>query len=218
MSETKRWLSEGLWAGNPVLVHLLGLCPLLAVTTTVVNALMLGVATMAVLLCTNIFVSLLRGALVESVRIPLFVLIIASFVTSVDMLIDAFFHDLYVLVGLFIPLIVTNCTILAQAETVASRQNMGASALAALGTGAGFLGVLLALGAIRELFGRGTLFSGFDMLLGEPGRALEFDFPFDGALAFVLAPGAFLGLAALLAARNYCVQRRDAAHRHTAAR
>jgi electron transport complex protein RnfE len=218
MSDSKRWLSEGLWAGNPVLVHLLGLCPLLAVTTTVVNALMLGIATMAVLLCTNVFVSLLRGALVESVRIPLFVLIIASFVTSVDMLIDAYFHDLHVLVGLFIPLIVTNCTILAQAETVASRQSMYASALAALGTGTGFLGVLLALGAVRELFGRGTLFSGFDMLLGEPGRALEFDFPFDGALAFVLAPGAFLGLAALLAARNYYIQRRDAARQQAAER
>ncbi|MGD2167622.1 MAG: electron transport complex subunit RsxE [Gammaproteobacteria bacterium] len=202
MTATPQWLSRGLWSENPVLVHLLGLCPLLAVTTTVVNALLLGLATLAVLVATNTVVSILRHAFVTSVRIPLFVLIIASFVTSVDLLIDAWFHDLHRLVGLFIPLIVTNCTILAQAETVASRQGIAVAARSALGVGSGFLAVLLALGAIREIFGRGTLFSGFEMLIGEPGALLEVDLPFDGALAFVLAPGAFLGLAALLAVRN----------------
>ncbi len=207
MSSTPDWLRRGLWTENPVLVHLLGLCPLLAVTNTVVNALLLGLATLAVLIATNLVVSLLRGALVTGVRIPLFVLIIASFVTSVDLLIDAWFHDLHVLIGLFIPLIVTNCTILAQAETVASRHGPGVAIRAAIGTGAGFLGVLLALGAIRELLGRGTLFGGFELLLGEPGTALEIDLPFDGALAFVLAPGAFFGLAALLVLRNYLITR-----------
>ena len=215
MTATRQWLRKGIWAENPVLVHLLGLCPLLAVTTSVVNALLLGIATLAVLLATNVLVSALRAVLVESVRIPLFVLIIASFVTSVDMLIDAFFHDLHVIVGLFIPLIVTNCTILAQAETVASRQNVVTASLSAASTGTGFVCVLVALGAVREILGRGTLLSGFEMLLGERGRALEIDFPFDGALAFVLAPGAFLGLAALLAARNYYEQRRSAALRPT---
>ena len=174
MSSTPDWLRRGLWTENPVLVHLLGLCPLLAVTNTVVNALLLGAATLVVLIATNCVVSLLRSALVSSVRIPLFVLIIASFVTSVDLLIDAWFHDLHVLIGLFIPLIVTNCTILAQAETVASRNSIGAAFASAIGTGAGFLGALLALGAIRELLGRGTLFSGFDMLptlgFGESGQ------------------------------------------------
>ena len=208
MNARPAWLSRGLWSENPVLVHLLGLCPLLAVTNTVVNALLLGSATLVVLLATNVVVSTLRRALVEGVRIPLFVLIIASFVTSVDLLIDAFFHDLHVLVGLFIPLIVTNCTILAQAETVASRNGILVAARSAIGTGIGFLAVLLALGAIRELFGRGTLFSGFEMLIGESGESLRIDFPIDGALAFVLAPGAFLGLAALLAARNYVIVRR----------
>jgi len=215
MTATRQWLRKGIWEQNPVLVHLLGLCPLLAVTTTVVNALVLGFATLAVLLATNMLVSTLRSVLIESVRIPLFVLIIASFVTSVDMLIDAFFHDVHVIVGLFIPLIVTNCTILAQAETVASRQRVVTAAVSALSTGAGFVCVLVALGAIRELFGQGTLFSGFEMLVGEHGRALEIDFPFDGALAFVLAPGAFLGLAALLAARNYYEQRRRTAPQTT---
>jgi len=209
MSDTPKWLSRGLWSENPVLVHLLGLCPLLAVTNTVVNALLLGAATLLVLLGTNIAVSIVRHALLESVRIPLFVLIIASFVTSVDLLIDAFFHDLHVLVGLFIPLIVTNCTILAQAETVASRHGLSVAVRSAIGTGCGFLAVLVALGAIRELFGRGTLFDGFEMLLGETGGALALDFPFDGALAFVLAPGAFLGLAALVTARNYLLLRRE---------
>lgn len=208
MSETPDWLRRGLFAENPVLVHLLGLCPLLAVTNTVVNAILLGAATLLVLLGTNVVVSALRHALVASVRIPLFVLIIASLVTSIDLLIDAFFHDLHVLVGLFIPLIVTNCTILAQAETVASRHPLAVAVRSAIGTGAGFLAVLVALGAIREFFGRGTLFSGFEMLLGESGAGLEIDLPFDGALAFVLAPGAFLGLAALLTARNYLLLRR----------
>lgn len=210
MSETPNLRSRGLWSENPVLVHLLGLCPLLAVTNTVVNALLLGAATLLVLLGTNVAVSILRHALVASVRIPLFVLIIASFVTSIDLLIDAFFHDLHVLVGLFIPLIVTNCTILAQAETVASRHGVTVAVRSAIGTGCGFLAVLIALGAIRELFGRGTLFDGFEMLLGEPGAALALDFPFDGALAFVLAPGAFLGLAALVAGRNFLLLRREA--------
>ena len=198
----------GLWTANPVLVNLLGLCPLLAVTNTVVNALLLGLATLAVLMGVNVVVAALRRTLVASVRIPLFVLIIASFVTSVDLLIDAFFHDLHVLIGLFIPLIVTNCTILAQAETIASRNSIGVALRSAIGTGIGFLGVLIALGAIRELFGRGTLFSGFDMLLGPAGARVEIDLPFDGALAFVLAPGAFLGLAALLALRNYIEHRK----------
>lgn len=207
MSSSPDWLSRGLWTENPVLVHLLGLCPLLAVTNTVVNALLLGLATLLVLIATNVVVSTLRGALVKSVRIPLFMLIIASFVTSVDLLIEAWFHDLHILVGLFIPLIVTNCTILAQAETVASRHGIVIAMRSAIGTGMGFLAVLLALGAIRELFGRGTLFSGFDMLLGDPGALLEIDLPFDGALAFVLAPGAFFGLAALLVLRNYTIAR-----------
>lgn len=205
MKASPGWLSRGLWTDNPVLVHLLGLCPLLAVTNTVVNALLLGIATLLVLIATNVVVSTLRHAFVPSVRIPLFVLIIASFVTSVDLLIEAWFHDLHVLIGLFIPLIVTNCTILAQAETVASRNGISVAIRSAIGTGVGFLIVLLALGAIRETFGRGTLFSGFEMLFGERAALLEINLPFEGALAFVLAPGAFLGLAALLAMRNYLI-------------
>lgn len=211
MSDKQHWMSHGMWAENAVLVHLVGLCPLLAVTSTVVNALLIGAATLLVLIATNTVVSVIRHAFVPAVRIPLFVLIIASFVTSVDLLIEAWFHDLYTLIGLFIPLIVTNCMILTQAETVASRQGIFVAIRSAVGTGVGFLGVLLALGAIREALGRGTLFSGLEMLIGEAGAGLEINLPFDGALAFVLAPGAFLGLAALLALRNYLAERRSAA-------
>ena len=207
MSESNSILQRGLWQNNPALVQLLGLCPLLAVTTTVVNATLLGIATMAVLLATNTVISLLRHALVPSVRIPLFVLIIASFVTAADLLINALFHDLHLLIGLFIPLIITNCAILAQAETVASKAGLRTAVTSALGVGLGFLGALVALGAIREVLGQGTLFSGFEMLFGEAGAALEIAMPFSGALAVVLAPGAFFGLALLIAGRNFIAQR-----------
>jgi len=200
----------GLWGNNPALVQLLGLCPLLAVTTSVVNGLMLGLATTAVLLATNVLISLLRGFLIPAVRIPLFVLVIASFVTSVDLLINAFWHDLHQILGLFIPLIVTNCTILAQAETIASRRSPAAAAASALGTGLGFGFVLVLLGAMREIIGRGTLFSGFDMLLGPRAAGLELALPYDGMLAAVLPPGAFFGLAALVALRNSLTARKAA--------
>lgn len=193
---------EGLWRNNAALVQMLGLCPLLAVTTTVVNGLTLGLATAAVVTTTNTVVSLMRGALVPVVRIPLFVLIIASLVTCVDLLTNALLFELHEILGLFIPLIITNCAILAQAETVASRQPVLVSAASGMATGIGFLGVLVTLGALRELVGHGTLFSGFSMLVGERASSWVVDLPFDGMLAAVLPPGAFFGLAVLLALRN----------------
>jgi electron transport complex protein RnfE len=202
MSNHAAQWSAGFWRNNPALVQLVGLCPLLAVTTTVVNGLMLGLATLVVLLATNTLVSLMRRALVPVVRIPLFVLIIASLVTSIDLLTNALFYDLHEVLGLFIPLIITNCAILAQAETVASRENVPIAAASGLATGLGFLGVLVALGALREVAGSGTLFAGFEMLLGPGGERLQLTFPVDGMLVAVLPPGAFFGLALLLAARN----------------
>ena len=193
---------DGLWRNNPALVQLLGLCPLLAITTTFINGLALGLATTAVLVATNSIISLIRGALAPGVRILVFVLIIASLVTTVDLLMNAFLHELHYVLGLFIPLIVTNCAILAQAETVASRRPVGEAALAGLGCGLGFAAVLVILGAVREIAGQGTLFSGVDLLLGERAASLRVDLPFDGILIALLPPGAFFGLALLVALKN----------------
>jgi len=194
--------AAGLWRDNPALAQLLGLCPLLAVTTSFVNGLLLGLATAAVLLVSSICVSLLRNLLAPALRIPLFVLIVAALVSAVDFLTHALFFDLHEAVGLFIPLIATNCAILAQAETVASRQPVGHSALAAVATGAGFAGVLVVLGALREILGSGTLFAGLDQLFGPAAESLEMSFGLNGALIAILPPGAFFGLALLIALRN----------------
>jgi electron transport complex protein RnfE len=197
----------GFWQNNPALVQLLGLCPLLAVTTTVVNGLTLGLATMAVVMATNSVISLLRNSVAPVVRIPMFVLIIAALVTCIDLMTNALFFELHETLGLFIPLIITNCAILAQAETVASRNPLGPSLLSGFATGAGFCVVLVALGALREIAGSGTLLAGMEMLLGPGGEALTIDLPFDGMLAAALPPGAFFGLAALLALRNLYIDR-----------
>lgn len=194
--------AAGLWRNNVALVQLLALCPLLAVTTSAVNGLALGLATTGVLAVSNTVVSLLRRALIPSVRIPLFVLIVASLVTCVDLLTHAVFDDLHEMLGIFIPLIVTNCGILAQAETVASRRPVLESLLSALATGFGFLGVLVTLGALREAFGRGSLLADMPMLAGDWSAALRIDLPFDGMLVAILPPGAFFGMAVILALRN----------------
>lgn len=207
MNQTAAPWTEGLWRGNPALVQMLGLCPLLAVTTSFVNGLMLGLATAIVLLLTNVSISTIRGALMPAVRIPLFVLIIASLVTAIDLVTNALFFELHATLGLFIPLIITNCAILAQAETVASRRPVGYSAAAALASGAGFGGVLVVLGAIREIAGSGSLFANLDQLLGPAAEGLAIELGFDGMLIAVLPPGAFFGLAALLAVRNALLAR-----------
>jgi electron transport complex protein RnfE len=207
MSQAAATWTEGLWRNNPALVQLLGLCPLLAVTTSVVNGLMLGLATASVLLLTSIAISMMRRALMPVVRIPLFVLIIASLVTAIDLTTNALFFELHRTVGLFIPLIITNCAILAQAETVASRRPVAFSAAAALASGFGFAAVLVILGAAREILGSGTLFAGLDLLIGPVASHLSIDLGFDGMLIAILPPGAFFGLAALLAIRNVVVAR-----------
>ncbi|HLF11201.1 MAG TPA: electron transport complex subunit RsxE [Gammaproteobacteria bacterium] len=201
-SEYRAVVADGLWRNNMALVQVLGLCPLLAVTTTLVNGLALGLATTAVLTTTNAVISMMRRTLVPIVRIPLFVLIIASLVTCIDLLTSALLDDLHTVLGLFIPLIVTNCAVLAQAETVASRRPVGEATLAGFATGLGFLAVLVTLGALRELFGQGTLFAGFPMLAGESSAWLRIDLPFSGMLVAVLPPGAFFGMAILFAVRN----------------
>jgi len=198
-------VTAGFWRNNMALVQMLGLCPLLAVTTSVVNGLALGLATAGVLTLTNTVISMMRRALIPFVRIPLFVLIIAALVTCIDLLTNAVLDDLHQILGLFIPLIVTNCAVLAQAETVASRKPVGEALLTGLATGCGFLAVLVGLGALRELVGHGTLFAGLPMLAGEGSAWLQLKLPFDGMLVAILPPGAFFGMAALLALRNRLV-------------
>jgi electron transport complex protein RnfE len=204
----------GLWESNPVLVQMLGLCPLLAVTTTLVNGLVLGAATAAAVTLTNAAVSAIRHTLVPLVRIPVFVLIIASLVTTIDLLMNAYLHQMHQVLGLFIPLIITNCAILAQAETFASREPLGRATLGGLATGLGFAAVLTVLGAMREALGSGRLFAGLDMLGFRAAAASSIDLPSDGLLVAILPPGAFFGLALLLAARNVMSQR---ARRRTSA-
>ena len=202
-----RTLREGLWENNPGLVQLLGLCPLLAVTNTFVNGLGLGLATLFVVTCSNGLVSLTRSLIRDEIRIPMYVLIIASLVTCIELIFKAWFPYLDRSLGIFIPLIVTNCTIVARAEVFASRNPLGRSLLDGLAMGAGFLALLCALGAFRELVGMGSILSRLDMLVGgDPMRGLVL---FDGGfLLAVLPPGAFFGLALAVAGKNYIDQRR----------
>lgn len=194
---------DGLWRRNTVLVQMLGLCPLLAVSATVVNALGLALATLLVLVGSNLAVSLIRRRISPAVRLPAFVMIIAAFVTCAELLMAAYAFELYGILGIFIPLIVTNCAILGRAESFASRQPPLASALDGLMTGLGFAGALLVLGALRELFGQGTLLMNMDLLLGPvaAGWGIEV-FPDLSFLFLVLPPGAFFATGLLIALKN----------------
>ena len=197
-------IREGLWTNNPALVQVLGLCPLLAVTSTVVNAIGLGLATLMVLMGSNLAVSLIRNFVSDSVRLPAFVMIIASFVTCAELLMQAYTYELYQILGIFIPLIVTNCAILGRADAFASKNPPLPALLDGVMMGIGFLVVLIALGAMRELVGQGTLFTDMDLLLGPMAadwgiRPLE---QYPDVLFMVLPPGAFVGLGLLIALKN----------------
>ena len=195
-------IRTGLWTNNAGLVQLLGLCPLLAVSTSFVNGLGLGIATTLVLLASNLTVSLIRNVVRPEIRIPVFVLVIASFVTAVELAMNAWFHELFRVLGIFIPLIVTNCAIIGRAEAFASREKPGLAALDGIAMGLGFTGVLVTLGAARELIGQGTLFSGAHMMFGEAARGIELQLVDGGFLLALLPPGAFIGLGLLVAAKN----------------
>jgi electron transport complex protein RnfE len=196
-------LKNGLWGNNQALVALLGLCPLLAVTTTAINALGLGLATMLVLLMTNVIVSLVRRWLINEIRIPIFVLVIASSVTTIELLMSAHLHELYRVLGIFIPLIVTNCAVIGRAEAYASRNTTWRAALDGVSMGLGFAVVLFILGSIREVIGYGTLFRQSASLFGEGSEWMTLTlFEGNGFLLAILPPGAFLGLAILIALKN----------------
>ena len=204
---------NGLWTDNPGLVQLLGLCPLLAVTTTFVNGLGLGLATMFVLTCSNLLVSATRRFIRDEVRIPMYVLIISSLVTCIEMIFQAWFPGLGRSLGIFIPLIVTNCAIVARAEVFASRNPIGASVADGLAMGTGFALLLCAIGAFRELIGQGSLLARLDMLFGgEPLPGLQL---VDGGfLLALLPPGAFMSLALAVALKNYIDRKQKLRKQH----
>jgi len=206
---------NGLWDNNIIFVQLLALCPLLAVTSTATNGLGMGIATTAVMVGSGLLISALRSYIPADVRIPAFVLVIAALVTLVDMAMNAWVHELHKVLGLFIPLIVTNCAILGRAEIFASKQPVAASAYDGLMMGLGFTFALVMLGAVREVLGSGTLFWGAAVLLGDSFHTIEMNLPaFDGMLLFALPPGGFMVLGFLLAGKRVLdaklANRRDA--------
>ena len=207
-------MTTGLWRENPGLVQLLGLCPLLAVTSTFVNGLGLGIATMLVLTLSNVLVSATRRWLMPEIRIPVYVLIIASLVTCIELIFKAWFPALDRSLGIFIPLIVTNCAIVARAELFASRNSVVASFYDGIGMGTGFALLLMAIGFFRELIGNGSIFSEMDKIVGgEPMAGLVL--VDSGWLLAILPPGAFFSLAIAVALKNYFDRKRTAAKRAT---
>jgi len=197
-------IRDGLWRNNVGLVQLLGLCPLLAVTGTFINGLGLGLATLLTLVASNVTVSLIRSLVRPEVRIPVFVLVIASIVTIIELSMSAFFHELYKVLGIFIPLIVTNCSIIGRAEAFASKNTVGRALTDGLSMGLGFTLVLVALGSLREIIGHGTLFSQAHLMFGEAARSMTLVFveDYSGFLLAILPPGAFIGLGLLIAMKN----------------
>lgn len=200
----KNIIKDGLWTSNPGLVQILGLCPLLAVSSTFINALGLGVATAVVLMSSNFTVSVIRNWVKPELRISVFVMIIASIVTAVELAMNAYWHELYKVLGIFIPLIVTNCIIIARAESFAAKNDPIRSAVDGLMMGTGFMLVLLLLGAIREIIGQGTLFAGAQLMFGPEYESMKIVVieSYRGFLLAILPPGAFMVLGVLIAIKN----------------
>ena len=209
MSNYSSVIRDGLWLNNPALVQLLGLCPLLAVSNTVINALGLGLATTLTLVISNLAISFIRNWVRQEIRIPVFVLIIASTVTMIELAMHAWFYELYHILGIFIPLIVTNCSIIARAEAFASKNPVLPSITDGLFMGLGFTGVLVTLGAMREAIGFGTLLQQAHLMFGDAARSLQITLfhDYQGFLLAVLPPGAFIGLGLIIALKNILDQR-----------
>ena len=203
-TSSSKILSSGLWNNNQALVALLGLCPLLAVSNTVINSLGLGIATTLTLVLSNGLISSCRHYILPEIRLPLFVLMIAGIVTMIELIMNAWFYELYKILGIFIPLIVTNCAIIGRAEVFASKNRIMPSLLDGLAMGLGFSIVLLLLGGIREVLGIGTLFSQAELLFGESARNWQINVleDYSGMLLALLPPGAFIALGLLIAVKN----------------
>jgi len=200
---------NGLWKNNPAIVQLLGLCPLLAVTGSVVNAIGLGLATIMVLVCSNTSVSLIRNIVSDAVRLPAFVMIIAAAVTCIELLMQAYTYELYQILGIFLPLITTNCVILGRADGFASKHSLGPAVYDGFIMGVGFTAVLVLLGALREMIGTGALFANMDLLFG-PSAADWKIVLVEGYQPFLLAilpPGAFIFTGLIIALKNIIDER-----------
>jgi Na+-translocating ferredoxin:NAD+ oxidoreductase subunit E len=195
---------QGLWTNNQALVALLGLCPLLAVSSTAINGLGLGVATLVTLTITNCIVASIRQWIRQEIRIPMFVIIIACVVTAIELLMNAHLHDLYRVLGIFVPLIVTNCAIIGRAEAYASKNSVLNSTVDGFVMGLGFALVLIVLGIMREIVGYGTIFRNAELMLGAWASQLTVTLSgdYEGLLLAILPPGAFMGLAVLIALKN----------------
>jgi H+/Na+-translocating ferredoxin:NAD+ oxidoreductase subunit E len=198
-------LHNGVWKQNAGMVQLLGLCPLLAVSGTVVNGVSLGLATTLVMTCSSATIAPIRQLVPNEIRIPVFILIIAVLVTVVQYLMNAYMYGLYLVLGIFIPLIVTNCIVLARIEAFASKNPMLPSALDGLAMGLGLTAVLAVLGGMREIIGKGTLLSGIDLALGDSAKSWVIHVipDYHGFLLAILPPGAFIGLGLLIAGKNW---------------
>lgn len=217
MSELRTLFRNGIDKQNTGLVQLLGLCPLLAISNTMINALSLGLATMLVMAASSGTVSVVRNFVPHEIRIPVFVLVIAALVTVIDLAMNAFVHPLYLVLGIFIPLITTNCIVLARADAFASKNRPLHGVVDAIAMGLGLTLLLVVLGAIRELAGQGTLFSGIDLVFGESAKhwVLHVVPGYSGFLLAILPPGAFIVLGLLIAAHN--VHKNRVEHRRRAA-
>lgn len=208
-TDYRQLAANGLWHNNTAVVQLLGLCPLLAVSNSLVNGLGLGLATTFVLMASNLSVSLIRHQVSDAIRLPAFILIIASFTSCIELLMHAFTYELYQILGIFIPLIVTNCALLGRAEAFASKNPLLPSVVDGLMVGIGFTLALLMLGGLRELIGNGTVFGNMHLLFGEAARAWTLTIPhYPKFLFFILPPGAFLVLGFLIAGKNWLDLRR----------
>lgn len=201
----KKITANGLWTNNPGLVQLLGLCPLMAVTNNTINGLGLGIATILTLVVSSLGISIFRKMISDEIRLPVFVLIIAATVTAIELIMHAYFFELYHILGIFIPLIVTNCIIIGRAEAFAVKNSPPAAFCDALMMGIGFALVLIALGAMRELFAQGTLLDQAHLMFGEAASGLTIHLidDYKGFLLAALPPGAFIGLGLLLAIKNW---------------
>lgn len=211
LDEIRTLFHNGVSKQNAGLVQLLGLCPLLAISNSVVNALSLGLATMLVMAASSGAVSGVRHFVPHEIRIPVFVLIIAALVTVIDLAMNAFLHPLYLVLGIFIPLITTNCIVLARADAYAAKNHPLHSVIDAVAMGLGLTLVLVVLGAIRELAGHGTLLAGIDMVFGAGAKGLVLHVlpDYHGFLLAILPPGAFIALGLLIAAHNWRIARAE---------
>lgn len=206
----RKIMRDGIWDNNIVFSQYLALCPLLAVTVTATNGLGMGLATLAVLISTNGIVSVTRHLIPSEVRIPIFVLLIAVVVTVVDMIMNAWLHELHKVLGLFIPLIVTNCAILGRTESFASRQSVALSLWDGFMMGLGFTMALVVLGAAREIASAGTLFANASLLLGNGFKFIELTLipEYKGFLLMALPPGGFIMLAFIIAGKRLLDRKR----------